>query len=207
VDRRLDIAVVGQVDGDLRPVVDVQRRAGDRAVVMEHPAVVAGNTLAYRSEAQLIRVAVARPDDRLRVCLGQAGGVGRESSGGKRRAWGVQDRPQVGGDRHRLERADIGAAGVPNRVPPGQGPWSGHNEAEQLADDLATVMAPECAVEHGQVGADVWSHHRLAQDVGPLKVPPFPEHVLSASGLSCRRPLSGPCVVQGRGSSRHDLVS
>ena len=53
------------------------------------------------------------------------------------------------------KRADVGAAGVADRVAAGQRPGAGDDEAQQLADDLAAVVAADAGAEHRDVGAHV----------------------------------------------------
>ena len=59
---RLDIAVVAHLHGDLRPLIDVQGRAGDRPVVGEHAQLGAVEALAHRADAQVETVPVVEPD-------------------------------------------------------------------------------------------------------------------------------------------------
>src|SRR5918999_1223067 len=66
---------------------------------------------------------------------------------------GLEDRPEVFGYRHRLERADVGASGVPDRVAPRQGARTGHDEANQLPGHLAPVTPTQRVGEHGAVGS------------------------------------------------------
>ena len=60
---RLDVAVVGHVHGDLRPLIDVQGRAGYRAVVGEHPQLGVVEPLTHRADADREAIAVLEPDD------------------------------------------------------------------------------------------------------------------------------------------------
>ena len=59
---RLDIAVVGYLHGDLRPLIDVQAGAGDRPVVGEHAQLGAVEALAYRADLQVQRVPIVEPE-------------------------------------------------------------------------------------------------------------------------------------------------
>ena len=61
---RLDIAVVAHLHGDLRPLIDVQDRAGDRPVVGEHAQLGAVDVLAHRADAQVEPVPVVRAGSR-----------------------------------------------------------------------------------------------------------------------------------------------
>ena len=60
--RRLDVAVVAHLHGDLRPLVDVQGRAGDRAVVGEHPQLGVVEALAHGTDAHVQMVTVVEAD-------------------------------------------------------------------------------------------------------------------------------------------------
>jgi hypothetical protein len=78
VHRRLDITVVPHLHGDLRPLIDLQDRAGDRPVVAEHAQLGAIDVLAYCADPQVKPVPVVEPDHGRTCHLGQARRLGRE---------------------------------------------------------------------------------------------------------------------------------
>ena len=78
VQRRVDVTEVGRLDRHLAVLVDVQGRAGDRAVVAEHPHLGVAEALADRLDRDLVRLAVAEPDDLGARRLLQALGLGAE---------------------------------------------------------------------------------------------------------------------------------
>ena len=78
VHRRLDVAVVPHLHGDLRPLIDVQDRAGDRPVVGEHAQLGAVDVLAHRADPQVEPVPVVEPGHGRARYLGQARRLGRE---------------------------------------------------------------------------------------------------------------------------------
>jgi hypothetical protein len=59
VQRRFHVALIRDVDNQLRTLIDMQGRTGDRAVVREHPQHVAAEVLAHRRDLQTEVVAVA----------------------------------------------------------------------------------------------------------------------------------------------------
>src|SRR5215217_2525770 len=63
VDGCLYVAVVGHPHGDLRTLVDVQRRARDRTVVAEHAHLCCSDPLAHGEDAQVKAIAVVKADD------------------------------------------------------------------------------------------------------------------------------------------------
>jgi hypothetical protein len=63
VDGRIHVSVVGHPHGDLRALVDVQRRAWDRTVVAEHAHLIIADPLAHGTDAQVEGVAVIKADD------------------------------------------------------------------------------------------------------------------------------------------------
>ena len=63
----------------------------------------------------------------------------RQRRSRRRRDCAVEDSLEVRGDRHRCDRADVGAAGVAERVATDDGPGPGDEEADELSDDLAAV--------------------------------------------------------------------
>ncbi len=69
---RLQIALVADVDDELRPFAHAERRAGDGAVVGEHADSRAADALRHRRDPQLERVAVAELDELGLGCLCQA---------------------------------------------------------------------------------------------------------------------------------------
>ena len=85
---------------------------------------------------------------------------------------------------HGLDRTDVGAAGVPDRIARGPRPGACDDEAHQLAQDLVRVASPARLGQHCEMRADVGASHRLAQNVGTLHVPPLDSRV--------RTPPSGP---------------
>jgi len=58
---RLHVTLVPHLHGDLRPLIHVQGRAGDRPVVGEHAQLGALDVLAHCTDAQLEQVAVTQP--------------------------------------------------------------------------------------------------------------------------------------------------
>src|SRR5215218_10754739 len=60
VDGRLYVAVVGHLHGDLRALVDVQRRARDRTVVTEHALLCVSDPLAHGVDAKVKAIAVVK---------------------------------------------------------------------------------------------------------------------------------------------------
>ena len=75
---RLDIPVVLRVHGDLRALIDVQGRAGDRPVVGEHPQLGAVDVLAHRADPQIQPVPVVKPGHVRTQHLRQSRRLGRE---------------------------------------------------------------------------------------------------------------------------------
>ena len=78
VDRRLDIAIVAHLHRDLRPLIHVQGRAGDRTVVAEHPQLRAIDALAHGRDPKVEPIAVVEPDQLWWCRFGQPSGLGRE---------------------------------------------------------------------------------------------------------------------------------
>src|SRR3954453_4156914 len=60
-------------------------------------------------------------------------------------------------------------------------------------------MASSGGAEHGQVGADVWHHHGLAEDVGSFQMAPLGSRVYVGAG----RPRGGPLRVPGCSQVAH----
>src|SRR5207302_9250784 len=75
---RLDIPVVGYLHGDLRPLTDVQDRAGDRPVVGEHAQLGAVEALSRRADVQVKSVTVVEPGHARARHLRQSRGLGGE---------------------------------------------------------------------------------------------------------------------------------
>ena len=75
---RLDIAVIGYLHGDLRPLIDVQAGAGDRPVVGEHAQVSAVEALSRRADVQVKSVTVVEPGHVRARHLRQSRGLGGE---------------------------------------------------------------------------------------------------------------------------------
>ena len=75
---RVEVAVVGHVDGDRRALRDPQRRAGDRAVVGEHPHRRVADPLLDRHDLELELVAVGELDQLGLARVRQALGLARE---------------------------------------------------------------------------------------------------------------------------------
>ena len=75
VHRRLEIALVDDVDLDLRALRHAQRRARDRAVVGQHAHVRVADALGDRRDPQLERPARRHVDDPGRAALRQPGRV------------------------------------------------------------------------------------------------------------------------------------
>ena len=82
VDRGLHVALVLGVDDDLRPLLDLQGRAGDRAVVAEHPNRRVADPLGHRRDAQVELVAVGQLDHLRGPGRGKPAYVGGEVVGG-----------------------------------------------------------------------------------------------------------------------------
>ena len=78
VDGRLHVALVLDVDQQLRPLGNPQRRAGDGAVVGEHPHRRVADALGHRRDAQREAVAVGELDGRGGGRCRQAGRLARE---------------------------------------------------------------------------------------------------------------------------------
>ena len=141
----------------------------------------------------------------------RVGARGRVLMAAPRCGWRTTGRDEVVGDRHRCQGVDVGAAGVADRVAAGQRPGTGDDQAQQLADDLAAVVAADPGAEHGDVGAHVQHRLGLAEDVGPLQVPPLGGQVATgacgAGGGPFDRPChcsaSSPAQLVGGWSSRH----
>ena len=74
----VQVAVVGDIDDDLRSLLDTKRGTGDRAVVAEHPNGAVAKPLGYRSNAKVNRVPVGELQDLGCRGLGEACGIGRE---------------------------------------------------------------------------------------------------------------------------------
>ena len=78
VDGRVEVAVVGDVHGDRRALRDLQRRAGDGAVVGQHPHGRVADPLLDRDDLELELVAVGELDQLGLAGLRQALGLARE---------------------------------------------------------------------------------------------------------------------------------
>src|SRR5213082_2048800 len=104
-----------------------------------------------------------------------------------------EDGLEVVGYGHRLERTNVGTAGVADGIAPSPRTRAGYHEAQQLAEHLATVASPEPTAEHRQVCPHVRDCHQLAQDVGTLQVAPLAGQVATRSGGARRGPLVSPC--------------
>ncbi len=63
VRRGLGVSVVPHLDGDLRPLVDVERRTGDRVVVRQHAQLCAVDGLADRMDGEVESIAIVKADD------------------------------------------------------------------------------------------------------------------------------------------------
>ena len=112
---------------------------------------------------------------------------------------GGEDGLEVGGDVHRLDGADVGAAGVAERVAPHRGAGTGDEEPEELPGDLAAVAVADPEAEHRHMGADVGDGEGLAEDVGPLEVVALTERVTGGAGLAGGGVLVGPGLADGGG--------
>ena len=84
---RLEVALVDDVDDELRALAHAQRRAGDRAVVGDHAHGVVADPLRDRRDPQLERVAVGELHDLGRRRLRKPGGVGREGGVASDASW------------------------------------------------------------------------------------------------------------------------
>ena len=78
VDRGLHVALVFDLDGDLRAFGDPQHRAGNRAVVGEHPHDVIADPLGNGGDPKRVLVAVRQLHLLGHACLRQAGDIRRE---------------------------------------------------------------------------------------------------------------------------------
>ena len=81
MDGRLELEMIGEADGNLRPLLDPHERTGDGAVVGEHADVGLADALAHGRGPQLERAAVLDEGGLLRRCLRKAFGVRRERLG------------------------------------------------------------------------------------------------------------------------------
>ena len=81
VDGGLDVAVVGHVDDDLRPLVHMETGAGDGTVVGEHAQDVVADAVGHRRDAKVESVAVTESDGFRAGSRAEVGGVGREQVG------------------------------------------------------------------------------------------------------------------------------
>ena len=82
----VQVAVVGHVDDHLRALPHLQGRAGDGAVVAQHPHRGVPEPLGYRADPQVQVVAVGQLEQLWAGRLGQPGGVCREGLGRSRLA-------------------------------------------------------------------------------------------------------------------------
>ena len=82
VHRLLQVAVVDDVDLDLRALADLQRRPGNRAVVGQHPHGGVAEPLAHRRDPQLKALTLGQLDKLGRSGGRQAAGVAWELVGG-----------------------------------------------------------------------------------------------------------------------------
>ena len=76
---RLHVPKVGHVHGDLRALIHMQGRAGDRTVVCQHPQLGVLDALVDRTDAQVEAIPVAEPDDPRTGHLRQPRGIGGET--------------------------------------------------------------------------------------------------------------------------------
>ena len=58
----VDFTIVGDMHGDLRALIDVQRRTWNRAVVRQHAQISAVERLADWSDAEIETIAVVEAD-------------------------------------------------------------------------------------------------------------------------------------------------
>ena len=93
--------------------------------------------------------------------------------------------------------ADIGAAGVAERVAAHRRAGTGDDEAAELADDLVTVTMPPAVAQHGQVRSQVGDDQRLAEDVGALKVNPLDGVLTRATSVPGGGAFVGPRRAEG----------
>jgi hypothetical protein len=63
VNGRLDVTIVRHLHRDLRPLIDVQRRTGDRTVVPEHAQLGVVDSLSHRLDADVEPVPVYESDE------------------------------------------------------------------------------------------------------------------------------------------------
>ena len=77
---RVEVAAVRDVDGDGRASRDLERRAGNRAVVRQHPHDGVPDPLAHRRDLELELVTVAQGHDLRAAGLRKAGRLCREST-------------------------------------------------------------------------------------------------------------------------------
>ena len=78
VDGGLHVALVLDVDDDLRALLHLERGAGDRAVVGQHPHRRVAKPLGHRRDPQVELIAVGQLDQLGGACLGKARDVRRE---------------------------------------------------------------------------------------------------------------------------------
>ena len=81
VDRGVHVALVLDVDDDLRALLHLQDRSGNRPVVGQHPDRRVAQSLGDRSDPQIERVAVGQLDHLGRPARRQPGRLGREEIG------------------------------------------------------------------------------------------------------------------------------
>ena len=129
---RLHVAVVAYVHGDPGSLRDVERRAGDRAVVGEHPQ-VAVQLLADRADREAVAVTVGQPDQLRTGDLGQPGGLRRRTDRGRSSCRPSVEGPRRAAGSDRPARARECRVPGPDRTSPGQvGPTRPTSPAERV---------------------------------------------------------------------------
>ena len=78
---RLQVTLVGDVDDHLRALLDLEGRAGDGAVVAQHPHRGVPEPLGYRADPQVEGVSVGQLKQLRPGGLGQPGGIGGKGLG------------------------------------------------------------------------------------------------------------------------------
>ena len=114
---------------------------------------------------------------------------------------------EIRGNVHWHDSADVGPAGVPERVPPERCARRRNSQAHDLADDLVAIAVADGEAQHVGVGADVSDDEGLTEDVRPFEPTPLLGRVSGPAGSSCGGGLGAPrgahgCRVPGLGLAR-----
>jgi hypothetical protein len=105
----------------------------------------------------------------------------------------LHDVQEVCRNRHPLEHADLGAAGVPRGHLANGGSKSTECHAESLAEDGDGISTASRDSEHEPVRADMWTDELLAEDVRALEV----SKCLLVSSLPHQNGRQGEFVLEG----------